>query len=29
MVGKVTSGGMAPKDAMKWAAKELEGYKRG
>ena len=29
MVGKVTSGGMAPKDAVKWAAGELEGYKRG
>jgi hypothetical protein len=29
MVGKATSGGMAPRDAMKWAAKELEGYKRG
>lgn len=29
MVGKVTSGGMNPKDAVKWAAKELEGYKRG
>jgi hypothetical protein len=29
MVGKVTSGGMAPRDAVKWAAKELEGYKRG
>jgi hypothetical protein len=29
MVGKVTSGGMPPREAMKWAAKELEGYKRG
>jgi hypothetical protein len=29
MVGKVTSGGMAPKEAMKWAARELEGFKRG
>ncbi len=28
MVGKVTSGGMPPKDAMKWAAKELETFKR-
>jgi hypothetical protein len=27
MVGKVTSGGTPPKEAMKWAAKELEGYK--
>jgi hypothetical protein len=29
MVGKVTSAGMAPREAMKWAAKELEAYKRG
>lgn len=29
MVGKVTSGGTAPKEALKWAAGELEGYKRG
>jgi hypothetical protein len=29
MVGKVTSGGMASKEAVKWAAKELQGYKRG
>ncbi len=29
MVGKVTSGGMAPREAVKWAARELEGYKRG
>jgi len=28
MVGKVTSAGIAPKEAMKWAAKELEAYKR-
>jgi len=28
MVGKVTSAGTAPKEAMKWAAKELEAYKR-
>ncbi len=28
MVGKVTSGGMTPKETIKWAAKELEGYKR-
>jgi hypothetical protein len=27
MVGKVTSGGTPPKEAVKWAAKELEGYK--
>lgn len=29
MVGKVTSGGMAPGEAVKWAAAELESYKRG
>jgi hypothetical protein len=29
MVGKITSGGTAPKEAVKWAARELEGYKRG
>ncbi|OGK81681.1 MAG: hypothetical protein A2X50_12820 [Candidatus Rokubacteria bacterium GWF2_70_14] len=29
MVGKVTSGGTKPQDAVKWAAGELEGYKRG
>ncbi|MDO8480072.1 MAG: extracellular solute-binding protein [Candidatus Rokubacteria bacterium] len=28
MVGKVTSGGTTPKDAVKWAAKELESYKQ-
>jgi len=29
MVGKITAGGTAPKEAVKWAAGELEGYKRG
>lgn len=29
MVGRATAGGQAPKEAIKWAAGELEGYKRG
>ncbi|GIX46122.1 MAG: hypothetical protein KatS3mg131_0333 [Candidatus Tectimicrobiota bacterium] len=29
MVGKVTSGGEPPKEAVRWAVNELEGYMRG